>query len=227
MAAASRQRTEERSSVMPDPGSKAGREGIKMRIEKREGRNAWGEYEDYIAIDDSGIKIRFDLEELNSGDEFKLQAEGLHWAKYDESGERIRQGSDWCTVPTAEELAAMDAVAKHLNAYRKNREIRYIRFGKLPKGGKSKNHATGESEEGVSCYEALYNPFTRAWELAGSALSAAAIAGAFGIYDSVWLLSGEVVGIGSDGEPLLSGAKAETELVYDRMAQGYKPIKSR
>jgi len=195
-----------------------------MKIEKQEGRNAWGEYERYVAIDDSGIEIHFDLEEMNSSDTFQLWAEGLHWAKYDAQGERIKQGSDWCTSPTADELVTMDAVAKYLISYRKDQGLRYIRFGGLPKGGKSKNHATGETEQGISCYEAIHNPFTQVWELSGSALPSAAIAGAFGAYDSVWLLSGDVVGIGSDGEPLISSVKVESQLQYDRKAHGYKPV---
>ena len=192
-----------------------------MRFERRQGRNAWGAYDHYIAIDNSGHEIRFDLAELGA-DTVQLWAGELRWAKYDRQGNRVAQGTTWSTAPTTEDLTAMDAVARHLVPFRHTQRGCYIRFGNIPKGGRSRNHATGEYEKGVSCYEACYNPFTQAWELAGSALPAAAIMGAAGLYGQVWLISGEVVGQGSDGEPLLTDVKKIAGLRWDDEVKGYR-----
>lgn len=146
----------------------------------------------------------------------------LHWARYDTKGNRINHGTGHFTTPTSEELATFDCIAKALVPLRVDFGPRYIRFGRLPRGSRSKNHATGQLEKGVSCYEANYNHATKAWELAGYGLGAAAIKGALGGYDSVWLLEGEEVGRGSDDEPVIAQIKTVARLQYDRTAGGYK-----
>ena len=50
----------------------------------------------------------------------------------------------------------------------------YIRFGKLPRSGKSKNYATGQLEDGVSCYSARWNIVSGSYEREGG-LDGAAI----------------------------------------------------
>lgn len=37
--------------------------------------------------------------------------DGMHWADYSLDGARTAAGSDWCTTPSAAELAAWDAEA--------------------------------------------------------------------------------------------------------------------
>lgn len=169
-------------------------------------------------------------DELEEGGTFQLWAckcdrgYPLHWAKYDAEGRRIDTGSDWSTTPTADELAAWDAIAPQVAAMRKVHKPRYIRFGRLPKGNRSVNHATGQKEKGVSCYEARLNVVTGAWELTGDGLADAAIQGAFGLYDSVWLLEGKEAGRGSDGEPVITNVKIIAKLEYDRNAGGYREV---
>lgn len=89
----------------------------------------------------------------------------------------------------------------------------YIRFGELPKYGYSVNYACSLPEYGVSCYEAaitkngdchFVNLNTRLYSELASPLG--------GHLDSglpVYRLYGDLVGCGSDGEPLLRVTKAE------------------
>lgn len=89
----------------------------------------------------------------------------------------------------------------------------YIRFGELPKSGKSKNYATGEYENGISVYDARYDIGEGAFEICGNALSGAAFAGLLS-GKNIYLLSGEEYGTGSDGEPTIRNAKIISELNY-------------
>lgn len=90
----------------------------------------------------------------------------------------------------------------------------YIRFGDLPAGGRSCNHATGQFEAGVSCYRARRR-VDGGYELVGSGLPFAAIAAAMGAYgDTVLLLAGREVDRGSDGEPVLQDVQVLARLRY-------------
>lgn len=81
----------------------------------------------------------------------------------------------------------------------------YIRYGKLPTGGYSRNHRDGTLEKGVSTYSAYEMNGTLYVDMAGvDGISAAFIMGRTDIY----IVSGTEVGRGSDGEPILSNAKA-------------------
>jgi len=76
----------------------------------------------------------------------------------------------------------------------------YIRFGDLPPGGKSYNHATGDYEDGVSVYRGkLYHDGSWAVDIGINQ-------GAWCLFSDrpVYLVSGREVGIGSDGEPVLA-----------------------
>lgn len=81
----------------------------------------------------------------------------------------------------------------------------YIRFGKLPKGGRSRNHITGELEAGVSVYPA-------AKVSDGYIVDMRGIDAGSGLFivqgRDAYLVTGDVVGMGSDGEPLLANCKA-------------------
>lgn len=127
----------------------------------------------------------------------------LHWADYDAQGCRVAQGADRSCAPTPEELAAWDAQAPIMVA-RAAQAVHpaYIRWGHLPKGGRSRNHATGNLEAGISVYRARYNPELEVYEYDDEALAGAAVAYMFaGV--SPYLVTGREVGTGSDGEPLL------------------------
>lgn len=150
-----------------------------------------------------------------------------HWAAYDESGELVSQGSGWSTAPTAAELTEWQPVAKQVAAtmagkwHMLHANI-FIRFGNLPEGGRSMNHATGKREAGVSCFRATINVQTGAYELDGDGLPQAAIAAALGEYGHVNLLiTGKCVGTGGDGEPVVRNVKTLAHLRYDESLGGY------
>lgn len=142
--------------------------------------------------------------------ERNLSMNNLHWAMYDAAGRRVAQGTDRLCIPTADELAVWDAEAPGIAA-RGSRYIDYgqlyIRWGKLPKAGRSRNHATGQREAGISVYWADYNPgadtidYDDASTLAGAALTH--------MFNGTpcYLVTGDEVGIGSDGEPLIRNAR--------------------
>jgi len=129
-----------------------------------------------------------------------------HWAEYNESGVRVAQGTHRLCAPTAEELARWDATIGEIIARAERADLPsalYLRWGNLPRGGRSKNHATGELEAGVSVYGARYNPVTDLIEYAedGTGCHAALtylLSGA-----PCYLVTGTEVGRGSDGEPVL------------------------
>jgi hypothetical protein len=86
----------------------------------------------------------------------------------------------------------------------------YIRFGDFPKGGKSKNHASGEMEIGISAYAAKWNLQKNKWEIIEDQLDEFSALEEF-IYEitkgkgrPVYLVQGqELSNIGSDGEAML------------------------
>jgi len=160
------------------------------------------------------------------GQYYRAEA-GLHWAQYDLDGRRVAIGSDWCCTPTPAELAEWDATAPQIAARWAGRQSLlalplYIRFGELPRSGHSINHATGQRERGVSCYEAQPDLASGGFVLAGTGLADAAIAAAFGLYGQVALLiTGEQCGYGSDGEPVVRKPRILARLVYDLASGAY------
>lgn len=90
----------------------------------------------------------------------------------------------------------------------------YIRFGDLPKSGKSKNFATGEDENGISVYEARYDIMLASYEITGSALIGAAVDKMLR-GEKIYLVTGEEVGTGSDGEPVIQKTKILNELEFN------------
>lgn len=113
----------------------------------------------------------------------------------------------WLThIATAAEVAMLDEVraAKLAGA-----ESGYLRFGNLPECGRSRNHANGEFEAGVSVYPAIFFD-DGSYELSNGYPTLLVGYISFRALDipayRVW---GENVGAGSDGEPLLKVSKIE------------------
>ncbi len=140
-----------------------------------------------------------------------------HWAAYGRDGQRLATGVDWCTTPTAAELAAWDEEAREAAERAAAWPVEvigrslYIRFGRLPRGGRSRNYVTGQLEPGVSVYRARYNARTDALDASG------ALAGTYLHYliagKQAYLVAGDEVSTGSDGEPVLANARIIAELV--------------
>lgn len=146
---------------------------------------------------------------------------GLSWAEIDMKTRSVLKQSSpsaFASGLTEEELnEATNAVANMTSA---PYEVAFIRFGNLPKGGKSKNYLTGEFERGVSVYDATWNMVTGAYERSGGldgAMINYMIKGA-----PVYLVTGERVGTGSDGEPIIRNASVLKRLRYDPDIDGYK-----
>ncbi len=160
---------------------------------QREEHLCWGDYS--LGVSGDGIRVQTAVP-----DDYKIW-----WIKLDSAGRIIAHGTDWSTTPPDDVLADVErqgpAIAAAVAPLRVDGDY-YIRFGNLPRGGRSRNHADGTQERGVSCYEARKS--LGGWRLAGDGLPAAAIQAAFGCYGNVTLLlTGERAGIGSDGEPVV------------------------
>ena len=82
-------------------------------------------------------------------------------------------------------------------------EAIYIRYGDLPPAGYSRNQATGEREAGVSVYHAYLLPGGQLVVASGYVAFCAEIFADRPLYR----VEGEVIGVGSDGEPLLAGCR--------------------
>lgn len=81
----------------------------------------------------------------------------------------------------------------------------YVRYGDLPENGRSTNHADGSLEDGVSVFYGETLPSGEARPLPKRQEQ---IAGAFILRSRpLYIVEGEEIGTGSDGEPLLKDCK--------------------
>jgi len=133
------------------------------------------------------------------------------WREYDYDGNIVAQRGEF----TASDDDEAEKIIKSLPKPAHRVDDIYIRFGALPKGGRSRNWASGEYERGVSVYRARYNVNTGTYQPFG-ALPGAEIAHLLR-GSKILLVTGDKVGTGSDGEPLLSNVRiiAELELEPD------------
>lgn len=95
------------------------------------------------------------------------------------------------------------------NIFHENFQTVYIRFGLIPKSGKSYNFRDGFFENGVSCFEAVKIGGNYVINVVGGMFTY------YGYLESKmpYLLSGDVLkSVGSDGEPLLANAKIVKKL---------------
>jgi hypothetical protein len=135
----------------------------------------------------------------------------IGWARFSMRAELLQQGRDIFTRPVpaaleqatkeAERLAALWAVKWDLLA-----KPVFVRFGELPAGGRSRNYITGELEAGASCIGLLRNPLTA--ELMPRLTPAISMYLLFNAGDRpCYQVEGELIGCGSDGEPILGNAR--------------------
>lgn len=83
-----------------------------------------------------------------------------------------------------------------------NYSIIFVRFGELPDSGRSKNYLTGELELGVSCYMALCKGSLVRVIL--PSVNTKGLVSLSGVNNRpAYEVVGDVIGVGSDGEPLL------------------------
>lgn len=97
----------------------------------------------------------------------------------------------------------------------------FVRFGRAPKGGCSTNFATGQSEGGLSVYEAELDAQTATIKLAGSADPGTLF---YCLHQQrvVYLVTGDRVGQGSDGEPVIAKARILGSLTWSATDEGFR-----
>jgi hypothetical protein len=128
--------------------------------------------------------------------------DGLAWADYDQDGRPVATGTGAC-APAAQVKAIWDAQAPEIAAAPPPAAERlYIRWGAIPPRERSRNHATGRLERGVSVYAARWDPERRRVIVIDDALPGTGLMLMF-LGFPVYLIVGHEVGRGSDGEPLL------------------------
>lgn len=81
----------------------------------------------------------------------------------------------------------------------------YVRFGKLPPNGRSRNHADGTLEEGVSVFHGERLPSGEARPLPNTNQELGSLLSLF--TRDLYIVTGEEIGTGSDGEPLIRNAR--------------------
>lgn len=132
----------------------------------------------------------------------------------EEEGWIVKIGKDGYNVPmaslthqaTAEALQS--STEQHGKKWANGKEV-YVRYGKLPPGGKSTNYRDNITEKGVSVFRGILLPSGEIMAVPqyndelGSMM--------MGLQQrSLYVVEGKEVGIGSDGEPVLSNAKLLT-----------------
>jgi len=81
----------------------------------------------------------------------------------------------------------------------------YVRFGDLPAGGRSRNHADGTMERGVSCFRGKLLPSGEAKPLPQSNVQVVSM---LSLRDRpMYIVAGTHMGDGSDGEPVLADCR--------------------
>lgn len=155
-----------------------------------------------------------------------FDSESLRWAEFDAAtGDLYQAGTDRSCKPSDAQMSEWREIANRYAQVWSGRlgdlnAALYIRFGNMPKGGRSKNYVTGQMENGLSVYAATYDLETGAIILDGSIANPGTLF--FMVGDRpVYLVTGEEIGEGSDGEPLLENAKKLATLRYDSEKAGF------
>ncbi len=134
----------------------------------------------------------------------------LGWAAFDYKGNLLKKGMG-SAEPTDEALNQASKYAKQLSIKWKGKKpivkSQYLRFGDIPKSGKSAHLIKeGKFEKGVSVYE-LKGDIHGKYKIDLKDYKFAHLGQALKNDRPAYIVSGKVVGYGSDGEPLLKGAK--------------------
>jgi hypothetical protein len=175
--------------------------------------------------------MNFNIKIVKVNNEIEIDVrKDCRWVRFNITGEIIKMGKyyDYGTCkPTEEELIKWqqfikDNLKEIIENNKWNNIDLYIRFGDIPKNKRSKNYITGELEKGVSCYEAEYNLKNNCFKLAGEVSNPGALIGHKLANSKIYLITGEFIDYGSDGEPLLSRVKVLGEIFPDYKIEGFK-----
>lgn len=131
---------------------------------------------------------------------------GHHWRIYAFDGSVVTQGrsdlfGEW---PEGIEEEIIGRIAEYASAAQQVPTYdAYLRFKSLPKGERSRNHETGRLEDGVSVYALEWDVLGRAWKLVMTGNPFQFVLNSFRGDVPAYIVTGERVGTGSDGEPLI------------------------
>lgn len=192
-------------------------------ISKEEKSGFSGRYEVQTVSLDNKEKLTFQ-QSTNSiipGDFFRL-ANDKGFIAFDKEGNIIEMRSmEADNRSYYAELGQNVASLLKENNFTGTPETAYMRFGRIPKDGKSKNHATGNKEKGTSVYEIEKNPLTGTWVLTNNGTDPLGLISLIQSGKTPHLVSGDSAGYGSDGEPVLTNAKQIRRLFYDKDKNGF------
>lgn len=88
----------------------------------------------------------------------------------------------------------------------------YLRFGALPKSGKSRNHRDDIEEAGVSVFRGLLSPDDEAAVVVASNFETGSAVSCLRDNRDAFVVTGEETGFGSDGEPVLGNVRILREV---------------
>jgi len=116
-------------------------------------------------------------------------------------------GAELLTVEHIETAAAL--AAQRATAEEKWRSATpcYVRYGRLPAGGRSRNHADGTFEAGVSVYHGEMLATGEARPLPRGTAEWVGQVNFAGLGAALYIVAGREIGHGADGEPLLAGCR--------------------
>ena len=184
---------------------------------------------DIINAGEDEASIRYTIAPTIDGKVFRIDGpmQNLHWMIFDPmTGRELARGTDSSSTPTEAEAKAWQEKANRLVARWKGRladldKTLYICYGRIPPNGHSRNYANGTPEAGVSVYPAKYDLVTGAiifddnygvWQ--GGTLVGV-------IFRTPYLVEGDYIADGSDGEPLLCDVRKIALLSYDQETGGF------
>jgi len=152
----------------------------------------------------------------------------LKWAK--DNGFQVAQiGRDGYGKPIAhlQHTASMErynAIKSESNiAWESGKEV-FVRYGRSPKSGKSFNVATGEYEKGVSAFRGRLLPNGEVMVKPQYDIDTASFHALSKTTNRpIYIIEGKEIGIGSDGEPILSNVRQFTPQEYLKRIEKIKP----
>jgi len=217
-------------SSMVSPSGKATRFGKvlsmmpdSLKIDRKVERGLMGsgfpEYE-YTVVSNNRAQASISVNQDGSFRLTQPDQKALEWAKYGADGARIKQGQGAFVEPSKRQLSEWDelakSVAEKINKNMQNKPDRpvFLRFNKLPKSGRSLNHATGVHENGVSVFGAEYDHLRDGYVYSQQGSEPGAIFAYVFKGERPYIVTGDVSGIGSDGEPVLRNVKKLFDLDY-------------
>jgi len=143
----------------------------------------------------------------------------LAWADFTMNGDLVKKSSGFMGALSDGQIAEASETIKSFQPAPFSGSV-YLRFNDLPAGGKSKNYATGELENGVSCYALTWDLVAGAYKRCGQGLDGAMIA--YALQGApMYFITGDECGTGSDGEPLLNSPKVLSSAQYNASKDGY------